>query len=135
MQILYPLIGLFKSFRAIPRLIALKSLTSTRWCWRTKSRWLFCYVGWYRCQLFILLSKLTSSRWRRHSKLAIEKGIFFFYISPRRGKRNSKSNTCFLWVNIGCLEMRYLIFFCLSSLTSSLFPGAWFFVWDGNHML
>jgi len=74
----------------------LKALISTRWCRGRKPGWLFFYVRWYQCQLFVLLSKLTSSRWKRHSKLTIErrKKFFAFHLSIGRGRRNSKINTC-----------------------------------------
>ncbi len=128
MQTLCPLIELFKPFKAKQSLIAQKSLTNTRWCWRTKHGWLFPYAKWYWCQLFVLLSKLTSSRWNRCSKLAIERGTkkFMFHLSIGRGKRNSKSSTCLLGVGIRCLKMKDFRLSCLPILTSSLSPGACF---------
>ncbi len=74
MQITCPSIGLFKSFRVTPSLIFLKSLISTRWCWGTKLGWLFLYAKWYSCWLFVLFSKLMSSKWSWCSRLAIERG-------------------------------------------------------------
>ncbi len=94
MQTLCPSIGLFKLFRTKPSLTTLKSLTSTRWCPITKPRWLFPCARWYQCWLFIVLSKLTFSRWSTHSRLVIARGtkLFTFHLSIGRGKRNSKSN-------------------------------------------
>ncbi len=128
MQTPCPLIGLFKLFRTKPSSIVLKSLTNTRWCQGTKLAWLFPYVGWYPCRLFILHSKSTSSRCSKHSKLAIKRRTkkIMLHLSIRKGKRNSKSNTCLLGVDIGCLIMKDLILSCLPILTSNLFPCACF---------
>jgi len=92
-------IGLFKPFKAKPTSTTLKSLTSTRCC---------------HCWLFVLHSKLTSSRWSRRSKLAIRRGtkFFTFHLSIGKGKRNSKSNTCLFGVCIRCLRMRDLNLSC-----------------------
>ncbi len=113
MQTPCPSIGLFKPFRAKPSSTALKSLTRTR-C--------------HHCWLFVLHSKLTSSRWSRHSKLAIRRGtkFFMFHFSIWRGKRNFKSSTCFFGVCIRCLRMRNLSLSCLLILISSFFLGVCF---------
>jgi hypothetical protein len=123
MQIPCPSIGPFKPFKVKPNLTAPKSLTSTRWCQGTMSEWLFPYVGWYPGWLFIMLSKLTSSRWSRCSKLAIERGTkyFMFQLSIGRGRRNSKGSTS-SWM----FENEKFEFFCLLILTSSFFPNAYF---------
>jgi hypothetical protein len=94
----------------------------------TKPRWLFPYAGWYQCWLIILLSKLTSSRWSRRSRLAIRKGakFFTFHLLIGKGKNNSKSSTCFLIINIRCLKMKDLSLFCFPILTSNLSPSAYF---------
>ncbi len=128
MQTLCPLIGLFKPFKARQSLIALKSLTNIRWCRWIKPKWLFPYARWYWCRLFVLLSNLTSLRWNRCSILAIKRGtkIFMFHLSIGRGRRNSKSSTCFLGIGIGCLKMKDLKFFCLPILTSTLSPSPCF---------
>jgi hypothetical protein len=107
------LIRLFKPFRAKPSSTTLKSLISIRWC---------------HCQLFVLHSKLTSSRWSRHSRLVIRRGTKFlmFHLSIGRGRRNSKSNTCLFGVYIRCLRMKDLNLSCLLILTSSFFLGACF---------
>ncbi len=64
-------------------------MISTRWCWGTKPKWLFPCVEWYQCQLFILLSKFTFSRWNRYSRLAIGRGESFlrftFQLEGARG--------------------------------------------------
>ncbi len=81
--------------------------------------------------------KLMFSRWNKHSKLAIGRGTKFLtsHLSTRRGRRNSKISTCMLGIGIGCLRMKDLRLPYLLMLTSSLFPSACFFVWDGNHKL
>ncbi len=126
MQIPYLLRGLFKPFKARPSSTTFKSLTNTRWCWGIKPGWLFPCVEWYPCQLFILHSRSTSSRWSKHYRLAIRKGtkFFMFHFSIGRGRKNSKSNTCIFVVNIGCLRMRDLSFSCLPIWTSSFFSSA-----------
>ncbi len=86
MQTPWPSIRLFKPFKAKPSLRTLKSLTITKWCRWTKHGWLFPYGKWYPCQLLVLLSKSISSRWIKHSKLAIERGTNFFYVSPLNWK-------------------------------------------------
>ncbi len=123
-----PLIGLFKPFKTRPSLTTLKSLISIRWCWKTKLRWLFPCARWYPCRLFILLSKSTSSRWSRCSKLVIGRGtkFFMFHLSIGRGMRNSKSSTCLFGVGIECLRMKDLSLSCLPILTSSPSPSTCF---------
>jgi hypothetical protein len=71
---------------------------------------------------------LTSSRWNRHSKLAIKKGIkfFMFHLLIGRGKKNSKSSTYLLRIDTRYLRMRYLNLSCLSILTSIIFLGVCF---------
>jgi hypothetical protein len=115
----------------------LKSLTNTKWCCRTKLGWLFPCAEWHPCRLFVLLSKLTSYRWNKRFKLVIEKGIKFymFHLSIGKDRRNSKRNTFFLRVSIGCLRMKDLSTSCWPILISSLFASAFFFVLNGNHML
>jgi hypothetical protein len=115
----------------------LKFLTNTKWCRRTKPRWLFPCAEWHPCWLFILHSKSTSYRWNKHSKLVIEKGINFymFHLSIGKDTKNSKSNTFFLRVSIRCLRMKDLSLSCWLILISSLFAGACFFVLNGNHRL
>jgi hypothetical protein len=85
-------------------------------------------VHQYRCHLFFLLSKLTSLKWSRCSRLVSGNGIkcFTFHLSTKKGKRNSKSNTCLFGISIGGLRMRDLRLSYLLILTSSLFLSAFF---------
>ncbi len=126
MQTFCPPIGLYKLFKTRQGLTTLKSLINTKWCPRTKLRWIFPYVQWYWCYLFVILSKLMSSTWNRCSRLAIRRVIkcFTFHLSTRKGKRNSNNNTSFLGVDIGCLRMKDLRLSCLLILTSILFLSA-----------
>jgi hypothetical protein len=64
----------------------------------------------------------------QHFRLTIGKGTKFctFHLSIKRGRRNSKSRTCFFGVDIRCLRMKYLSLSCLPKLTSNLSWSACF---------
>ncbi len=102
-------------------------MINTKWRWKRKPIWLFPCTRWYPCRLFVLLSKLTSSRWNKHSRLVIKKGTkcFMFHFSIGRAEGMPRRAHLFLELTLD-LKMRDLSLSYLPILTSSCSPGACF---------
>ncbi len=104
-------------FRAKPSLRTMKSLTSTKWCQGIKPEWLFPCAGWYWCTLFVLLSKLMSSRWSRHSILVIKRGQkkLCFTSQLERGGGIPKVAHVFLELTLDVWEWEIWVFLAYQS--------------------
>ncbi len=123
MQTPYPLIKLFKLFRARPSSIVLKSLTNTRWCQKTKPKWLFPCVEMISMPIVCPTFKIDVLKMEQAFHTGYREGdkVFLcFTFQLERGGRISKVTHVFLELTLDFWEWEIWV------LTSSLFLDACF---------